>query len=130
MSDGLTKVAVIPIGAEAPVVVEIVWSLDFVQGQVGGLVDVVALDNGVDVWVHDEGLLVGLEQNTLATVLCLSQHRGQTLVGPVVLTGGVDDEGCTVGLSDEQLAWLQDQASWMQNTARTIRALVSDGRNE
>jgi hypothetical protein len=30
------------------------------------------------------------------------------MVGTVVVTGGFDDEGATIGLTDDQIGWLDD----------------------
>lgn len=75
------------------------------QAAVGGDVAAVALAGDLDMWVHEEGLLRGLEYNGAATAL--AHYFGathQVYVGPAVFTGGVDEEGNTLGLSPERLA--------------------------
>lgn len=83
------------------------------QGAVGGLVDVVALADNLDVWVNDEGLYL-CEPNPVATLLALALGRDAPLFGPAVFTGGADQQGDTVGLDPgtcEQLTTLVRLAS-------------------
>lgn len=77
-------------------------SLSFLQEQVHGLVDVVRLPGGIDMWVNDEGMFT-LEANLLATqlaTLLLGEWR-QRFHGPAVFTSS-DNEGRTVPLSEDQ----------------------------
>lgn len=46
-----------------PRVIELTGGLPQMQAMVGGLVDCVELDSGLDVWFNDEGLLLGLPLN-------------------------------------------------------------------
>lgn len=53
---------------------EVEWDCDGgvlreLQEAVGGYVDVVALDQGLDMWVNDEGLVNGMSANWLASAL-------------------------------------------------------------
>lgn len=72
-------------------------SLEPLQKLVGGYITTVyheSLDEvGITAWANDEGLLIGQAPNLAV--------YGQPVVGPVVFTGH-DDEGETVGLTDEQ----------------------------
>lgn len=75
------------------------------QAHVGGYVDVATRRDGkVCAWVHDEGLLIGLDRNPL--VEALLQRR--PLVGTAVITGGTDADGDTLSVPpsfvDEVLA--------------------------
>ena len=63
-------------------------------------------EHGVDLWVNEEGKLIGLKPNFMI-------FDGQDIaVGPVFFAS-CDDEGETVGLTDQQvektLAWLAEQ---------------------
>lgn len=64
-------------------------TLSDLQAGVGGLIARVASKHA-DVWVDDEGLLVGKPINLVASAI-----GGQSLVGDAVLTGPVDGEGNT-----------------------------------
>lgn len=86
------------------------WS-DALTSAVGGDFDVVDLPSlGVDLWFHDEGKLIGLPVNTAATALFKQEYDTRDfIVGTVVLTGGVDDMGGTVGMTDEQISLVLDR---------------------
>jgi hypothetical protein len=77
-----------------------------IQKVVGGCFDLVASSTGeTSFWIHDEGKLIGLDVNPVATRMLWDLNplfRDQDiLVGTVLVTGGADDEGNTLGLSDE-----------------------------
>lgn len=78
--------------------------LHFAQGIVGGLVDVVNVRSDLlgdlTIWVNDEGLLLEMEQNRFASALTAEGEYAQVIVGDVVVTGGVDEEGNTLPISD------------------------------
>lgn len=83
-------------------------TLPHLQRAVGGCVDVVALTGDLDMWLNDEGLLIGLPVNILATgIAALHGLTHQVYVGPVVLTGGADAEGNTLPLTEQQVQLLQ-----------------------
>lgn len=68
--------------------------LDDMQRIVGGLIDFVANpEDDFEVIVNDEGLLMNLELNTLASIL-----SGRRLVGPAILVGRADSEGNTTSV--------------------------------
>lgn len=56
----------------------------------------------IDFWVDDEGLLKELPVNFAAWTL-----DGRQLVGPIVITGGADAEGETLGLKASAVAALR-----------------------
>jgi len=72
----------------------------------GGLIDRVHMSSlDVDVWIDDEGKLVeNPTPNSLGTVLWVNEY-GMTdfICGDIIITGGVDDEGNTLGLSREKV---------------------------
>jgi hypothetical protein len=79
-----------------------------IQAVVGGYFEMVSSASGdTSFWVHEEGKLIGLEPNIVATKILWAlnpafDHR-ELLLGPVLLTGGVDDEGETLGVGVEGL---------------------------
>lgn len=88
-------------------------SYNLLRESVGGWIECVALPNlDIDMWVNEEGKLNGLAPNTIGTMLWITQY-GYTdlIVGDIVLTGGADSEGTTLGLTDEQLESLLDFVS-------------------
>lgn len=103
----INAVTIAPNGDPATVELPVIdhSTLEALQAAVGGDVAVVALAGDVDMWVHEEGLLCGLEYNGPATAL--AHYFGMThqaYVGLAVFTGGVDEEGNTQGLSPQRLA--------------------------
>jgi hypothetical protein len=84
-------------------------SLEFLQKQVGGWVQVVDLPaegndtESVAMWMNEEGKFSGLDSNSHATELWVRSY-GMTdvIMGNVVLTGGTDEDGDTLGLSDSK----------------------------
>jgi hypothetical protein len=72
---------------------------DKLRELIGGPFDCISLPKlGLDLWVHDEGLLLGLELNIFAKALWEADtlQEGGHIVGPVVITGIADSEGyCT-----------------------------------
>jgi hypothetical protein len=85
-----------------------------IQEIVGGTFDVVTSETGkTSFWIHDEGKLIGLTPNFKATKVLWklnSAFEGRDyLAGTVLITGGANDEGETLGIGDEGLTVLQIQ---------------------
>ena len=58
----------------------------------------------IDMWVNEEGKMLGLPINTQATELFHKYFsNADVIVGDVLLTGGVDRDGNTLGLTQEQV---------------------------
>lgn len=68
---------------------------------VGGLFDVTR----GRVYVNDEGLMIGLPYNVVA-----SAYAFQTLVGDALITGGVDEEGYDLDITDEDAEEIEEGA--------------------
>lgn len=86
-------------------------SYNLISGAVGGWIECVSLPTlGVDMWVNEEGKLIGLPVNTAGTALWESEYgRTDIIVGDIIITGGVDDEGDTLGLTEEAIESLTRQ---------------------
>jgi len=65
---------------------------------VGGWIEAVSLDNGVTLWVNEEGKLIGLKNNFAL--------GNMSIEGNVIFTS-VDDEGETIGLTDDQIDYIK-----------------------
>lgn len=81
-------------------------SFDLIQKSVGGYFQVIGLPkSNADLWVNEEGKINRLPQNPLATGLWVDEF-GYTdaICGNVIITGGVDENGETLGLTLEQVA--------------------------
>jgi Domain of unknown function (DUF3846) len=106
------KTAVIPADTDQPVRFEEVPSigLGYLQGQVGGYVQVVSIrSTDVNVYLNEEGKMKRLPPNKRASRL--ARRNGaisllDTIVGDVVIVGPVDDEGYDTGLTEDQASWL------------------------
>ena len=72
---------------------------------VGGMIEAVTLPNGLTLWVNEEGKMDGLPVNDYATRLFVSAFGAgvDIIVGNAIVTGGTDDEGETLGLTNEQI---------------------------
>ena len=70
-------------------------SYDAINKGVGGYIECVALADNLDMYVHEEGKLIGSPQNLIAQHYWNERYGLYTdiIVGDVVFTGGVDDEG-------------------------------------
>jgi len=78
------------------------------QELVGGWIEAIySGDPTITLWGNDEAKLIGMEPNAVATAvwwLTTPEARGQDIIcGPVVITGGADDEGDTLSLPEEFL---------------------------
>ena len=75
-----------------------------ISGAVQGYVERVHFNDYV-MWVNEEGKLKGLDFNVFADDLFSQQYvsTGDWIVGDVVFTGLDDEEGNTIGLTDEQV---------------------------
>lgn len=100
---------------------EVLWdvteagTLPLLQRAVGGLVDVVALCRDLDMWINDEGLCHGMDLNHEATGIArLCGRVTQPYFGPVVFTGGPDEEGNTTPLQPDQAAALLELITQIQ----------------
>lgn len=68
---------------------------DIVSGLITGVYSPL-LPVGTTIYANDEGLLLGMEYNTVASLV-----TGTHLVGPVVFAGPPDDEGDTTNITQE-----------------------------
>jgi hypothetical protein len=78
----------------------------FFSEAVGGYFQRVPLGNYTqNMWVNEEGKLIGLPHNPLAQKLWDKEHGRGTdyVVGTVVITGDDTDEGTVKGLSEEEV---------------------------
>lgn len=93
---------------------------EFIQHFGGALIEALSTtsDSGQDVtfWIDEEGKFKALAHNGEATALLKQwlahdgrvMREGDVLVGTVVITGGFDAEGQTVGLSEESVAEVEE----------------------
>lgn len=100
---------VVPPGFDEPAYRhEFSGSLDEYQQVVGGLIEATDVDAlGCTLWSNEEGLLLQLPPNYIATEFLYNHaphHLGITfLVGTVYITGGTDEEGETLSVPQDVL---------------------------
>ena len=87
----INAILVNPNGSAAHVEID---GLKDMQSMVGGLIEFVSNpEDDFEVIVNEEGLLINLELNTLASIL-----SGRRLVGPAILVGRTDNMGETTSV--------------------------------
>ena len=80
-------------------------SLLKLQRAVSGWVQAIDLSETMSMWCNEEGKMIGLAHNPFGQAFWeRSYGRTDYIVGDIVITGGVDDEGDTISLTDEQIA--------------------------
>jgi hypothetical protein len=84
--------------------------------------DVVGLQDDIDLFVDDEGLINGSTLNLPATVLA-HLLGSRTVIFGIAVAVSVTPDGETVGLTDHQLARIQETLA-QKPDARTVDALV------
>jgi hypothetical protein len=86
--------------------------LKTLQTAVGGYVEPVALGPDLMMWVNEDGKMTRLPFNQAATSIFI-KHRGGSdyIVGQVVFTGGTDDDGNSLGLTEAQIQQLKTYAA-------------------
>ena len=90
-------------------------TLTHLQQAVDGLVDLVALREHVTMWVNEEGIVKGLPINIVATLIARGfGFTHQPYFGPVVFTGGGDEHGETIGLTEQHAEALMNLARLAQ----------------
>lgn len=87
-------------------------TLSQLQNAVDGLIQPIDLDANAVMWVNEEGLFRNdLEANDIATSLYAQMYQiTNPIIGDVVFTGGADDNGDTLGLTEEYVKALTEMA--------------------
>ena len=83
-------------------------SYQLLSDAVGGMIECVGLKDA-DLWCNENGIAEGLELNMIASAIYSDAFNASNpILGNVIITGSVDAEGETLGLTDEQVAhWLE-----------------------
>lgn len=80
---------------EQPKVIEIEHNLSTLQKYVGGLIDIVEIEEDVDIIINDEGKLLSLSPNLVL------YEFGDIIVGDFLVVG--QENGETISLSEEKI---------------------------
>ena len=83
-------------------------SYQLLSDAVGGMIECVGLKDA-DLWCNENGISEGLDLNMIASAIYSDAfNASKPILGNVIITGSVDAEGETLGLTDEQVAyWLE-----------------------
>jgi len=87
------------------------------QTAVGGWVQAIDLTPTLTLWCNEEGKLVDLPHNPYGQFLWNSTFGAHTdyIVGDIVVTGGTDDMGDTMGLGESDEAALRKALAKLAN---------------
>ncbi|MEI7780345.1 MAG: DUF3846 domain-containing protein [Planctomycetota bacterium] len=100
----MTMINVVTINVDGTLLPETIdRGCEALQTRVGGWIEAVGSDDGqVTLWINEEGKLIGLPINELGTELWYMLNPAaagmDVLCGPVVVSGGCDDEGETLSI--------------------------------
>ena len=79
--------------------------LKTMQGLVGGHIELVRLDDGIDLFVNEEGLLLGLPLNR---IFKRADGAEVPVVGDAFICGSDESSGDSIGLTvDQAIKWLR-----------------------
>ncbi len=94
-------------GQKSVVEFEFRKSYQLLSDAVGGMIECVGLKDA-DLWCNENGIAEGLDLNMIASAIYSEAFNASNpILGNVIITGSVDAEGETLGLTDEQVAyWL------------------------
>jgi hypothetical protein len=78
------------------------------QQGVGGLVQAVDLSERLTLWLNEEGKVLGQAHNPYGQFFWDKLFGVHTdyIVGDVVISGGTDEDGNTLGLTEQQVEWV------------------------
>jgi hypothetical protein len=86
-------------------------SLETLQQGVEGLVQAIDLAEDLTMWCNEEGKIMSLPHNPYGQALwTMTYGNTDYIVGDIVLTGGTDSEGETLGLTPARIFYLKSVA--------------------
>ena len=92
---------------------------------VGGMIECVGLKDA-DVWCNENGIAEGLPLNMIASAIYSDAfNSSNAILGNVIITGSCDDEGETLGLTDEQVAYWLDYDKKVIPTAYLLSGMYN-----
>ena len=115
-----------------------VGELEDIQDRVGGMIDAVRKQVSKDIvavgYVHDEGLILDMEMNWIASALFMQEIRG-----PVVVVNGLSNDlreydGDNHDLPDEFITYMQtkfiDKVAETYNESKMVQAMLEYAFNK
>ena len=78
------------------------------QAGVGGLVQAIDLSQRLTMWLNEEGKVLGQAHNPYGQFFWDKLYGAHTdyIVGDIVISGGTDGHGDTLGLTEQQVEWV------------------------
>ena len=102
-------------GTKSVVTFTIGNSYKILSDTVEGMIECVSLSDNEDLWCNENGIAEGKPLNLIASAIYSETfNAGNPILGNVIITGGADDEGETLGLSDELIE------KWMAYSKQVI----------
>lgn len=100
-------------------------SYQILSDAVGGMIECVGLKDA-DVWCNENGIAEGLPLNMIASAIYSDAfNSSNAILGNVIITGSCDDEGETLGLTDEQVAYWLDYDKKVIPTAYLLSGMYN-----
>jgi len=104
-------------GTKSVVTFTIGDSYKILSDTVEGMIECVTLSDKEDMWCNENGIAEGKPLNLIASAIYSETfNAGNPILGNVIITGGADDEGETLGLSDELVE------KWMAYSKQAVPA--------
>jgi hypothetical protein len=93
--------------------------LKSLQNAVGGYVQVIELEDDFTMWVNEEGKLLNLPVNEIATVIWEVRFGIGTdiICGDVVFTGGMDEDGEALTISEANIQRLAELVEGLKRSS-------------
>lgn len=92
-------------------------SYKILSATVEGMIECVSLSDNEDLWCNENGIAEGKPLNLIASAIYSETfNAGNPILGNVIITGGADEEGETLGLSDELVE------KWMTYSKQAVPA--------
>ena len=92
-------------------------SYKILSDTVEGMIECVHLSENEDLWCNENGIAEGKPLNLIASAIYSETfNAGNPILGNVIITGGADEEGETLGLSDELVE------KWMAYSKQAVPA--------
>lgn len=91
------------------VIVREVGQIDYelLSTALDGMVEVVSVSDDIDIWVNEEGKIRQMPNNAYATLLWNRVFSTPDIIaGTMIITGGLDEMGETIGLSDDNVDYV------------------------
>jgi hypothetical protein len=113
-------------GTKSVVTFTIGDSYKILSDTVEGMIECVRLSENEDMWCNENGIAEGRPLNmTASAIYSETFNAGNPILGNVIITGGADDQGETLGLSDELIEKWMAYSKQVVPTSYLVNPLYS-----